>query len=98
MLDAVPEPEPKRSRTEQQIGGQTYPPSMPAPPDTAAMVVESARQAVTFSEKKGRHEATEDEDFVFFVTEDDVLIAGGRKEINLKDQQWTTVEGRAKIN
>lgn len=93
----TPEPDNKRMRVDQQIGGQTYPPSMPAPPDTSAMVVESAKQAVTFSENKGRHGATEEEDFVFFVTEDDVLIAGGRKEINLKDQQWNTPEGKEKI-
>ena len=93
----TPEPDDKRMRVDQQIGGQTYPPSMPAPPDTSAMVVESAKQAVTFSENKGRHGATEEEDFVFFVTENDVLIAGGRKEINLKDQQWNTPEGKEKI-
>ena len=104
------EPEPKRVRTaemQQQIAGQTFPPTMPRPPSQSQMIHDSSSDSqpqgsggstssATLFVRDSTENATSlseesEECFILIVAddqEDSVLIAGGRKELNLKDPKW----------
>ena len=53
---------------------------------------DSTCQAVCFSDR-----AETEENFVFACTESECLLAGGRKEIDLKESKWQTPEGQTKL-
>lgn len=91
-------PEPKRPRTDgQQVGGQHYPPAMPKPPANASgnaqYVSDSAECNVALSELDS------DESMFFLVAADnEVLLAGGRREINPRSGEWMTPDKQTMIS
>ena len=138
----IHEPEPKRSRAEpsenQQIGGQSFPPSLPVPPQQSTginvplpMEVNSSSsgsqrsvrvvgdqysihtvltcqsELITATDSTASaiclsvHPLEEDDsaDFVLGCDGDsnEVLIAGGRNEINLKDPKWLEQSWKQKL-
>ena len=136
---AVAEPDPKRSRTDQQVGGQVFPPSLPQPPHQMqpqtippthqirphlhpplhpmVPTVSSSNDSSSSSSTLGSavsHAACvrdcgaaavcmsaaepETDHWVFaaslFSDESCVLLAGGRKEINLRDEKWKSTSNQ----
>ena len=111
----------KRQRTQepQQVGGQTFPPSLPhpvvsqnasaipVPISAGSSVGSSSRESTTqvrFAHDSGSKAVAfssldDEEDFVLCIDgeEDQVLLAGGRNELNLKDPKWTSPTGRQKL-
>ena len=125
-----PEPEPKRLRPEQRVGGQVYPQTLlPSPPtrepaqvpipvssgssDPTSSSTSSSSSHSMFVDRRQfldsaalnvgwNEQGSEEQEWVLAVddscgTEDNVLLAGGRKEINLKEMQWGTQQGKDRL-
>ena len=131
------EPEPKRSRSEQRVGGMSFPPSLPTPPGehiprtpeslpqrpttpqslppvpvssgssiassgTSALVTTQSSELVdSAAQNVALHEQGSSEDVNFVLRSEEsstgevhVLLAGGRKEINPKEDYWRSPEGK----
>ena len=127
------EPEPKRPRQGQLVGGQQYPQSLPLPPQVSGEQVPiqvsssgSGNQSATTSSSSSsssrvlfhgveivdsatvnvslNEQGSTEADWILAIEDNGdtidhstVLLAGGRKEINLKEPQWNSEEGRAKL-
>ena len=128
------EPDPKRQRQGQVIGGQQFPQSLPQPPQLTAQQTpipvssgssekQSSSTSSSSSSSRSSHvrfgdasmidsaalnvsmnEQGSTEDWVLAIEEGDteqetttVLLAGGRREINLKEPQWHTETGQSKL-
>ena len=101
----------------QTVGGQTFPPSLPHPPDSQARAevvpVPSSAGSSAASDKSsharlvydsGQHAVAlsaldETDDFILCVDdeEDQVLLAGGRNELDLKADKWQSPTGQEKV-
>lgn len=97
----------------QLVGGQRYPPSMPSPFGAEAIHVPSSESGASgshglytsaFGVRDSGDPAValsstdEDQDFILCIdAEDQVLLAGGRNELNLKLDKWTSPTGKQKI-
>ena len=108
-----PEPKRLRTDGAQQVAGQTFPPTLPRPPSqiihdsssdsqpqgsgastsSALFVRDSTQQATSI---------TEDSEACFVLIadgqdEDSVLLAGGRKELNLKESKWSQNDWKERL-
>ena len=71
------------------------PPSLPAPPNRTNSVwhaLDSADQCVALSELN-----SEEDSFVLAIADGEVLLAGGRREINPRESEWKEPHGQEKI-